>query len=234
MTMEVVIFAIVLSIFTLVVAFLYGKRIREAHRKYVEAKGVVDDIILSFNKQLQKQENRLLASAVKINAFSRRDELFAERLDNQQKEVRAIAEKVKSTSGLEKAFTRIEALEKRLGEVESTKDSLLQRIIEIEKQRLRRRESEAKILSPIPIKREKALAPLTETELTVLKLFAAEGKKTGPEIKEQIKLSREHTARLMKKLYEKGYLERSSNKIPFTYSLKEEMQKILKKPEQKS
>jgi len=224
----------VLSVFTLFVAFLYGKRIREAHQKYTEAKGVVDDIILSFNKQLQIQEDRILASAGKLNVLSKHDELLAEKLDNQQKEVRTIVEKVKSTSGLEKALTRIEALDKRLGEVESTKDSLLQRIAKIEKQRPSRREAEAKILSPIPIKREKALAPLTETELTVLQLLAAEGQKTGPKIKEQIKLSREHTARLMKKLYEKGYLERSANKIPFTYSLKEEMRKILKKPEQKN
>jgi DNA-binding MarR family transcriptional regulator len=231
---EVIIFASVLSVFTLFVAFLYGKRIREAHQKYTEAKGVVDDIILSFNKQLQIQEDRLLASTGKLNVLSKHDELFAEKLDNQQKEVRTIVEKVKSTSGLEKALTRIEALDKRLGEVESTKDSLLQRIAKIEKQRPSRREAEAKILSPIPIKREKALAPLTETELTVLQLLAAEGQKTGPKIKEQIKLSREHTARLMKKLYEKGYLERSANKIPFTYSLKEEMRKILKKPEQKN
>jgi DNA-binding MarR family transcriptional regulator len=231
---EVAIFASVLSLFTLFAAFLYVKRIREAHQKYLKAKGAVDDVILSFNKQLQRQENRLEASAGKINALSRRDELLAERLDNHQKEVRAIVTKVESFSGLEKTSTRIETLEKRLSQVESTRDSLLQRIGKIEKQRLRRKESEAKIHSPIPIKREKALAPLTGTELTVLQLLAAEGKKTAPQIKERIELSREHTARLMKKLYEKGYLERSANKIPFTYSLKEEMRKILKKPEQKS
>jgi DNA-binding MarR family transcriptional regulator len=78
------------------------------------------------------------------------------------------------------------------------------------------------------------LAQLTETELLVLEFLSTEGEKTAPEIKDKVKLSREHTARLMKKLYEKGYLERSSNKIPFTYRLKEEMQRFLNKPEQKS
>jgi hypothetical protein len=33
----------------------------------------------------------------------------------------------------------------------------------------------------------------------------------------------------MKKLYEKGYLERETGKIPFSYRIKEEMKKFLNK-----
>ena len=83
----------------------------------------------------------------------------------------------------------------------------------------------------IPIKREKALSPLTETELIVLETLAIEGFKTTSDIRNKIKLSREHTARLMKKLYEKGYLERETGKIPFRYSIKTEMKKFLAKAE---
>jgi DNA-binding MarR family transcriptional regulator len=83
----------------------------------------------------------------------------------------------------------------------------------------------------MPIKREKAMAHLTETEISVLEMLASEGAKTAPEIKERVNLSREHTARLMKKLYEEGYLERETNKIPFKYSVKKEMEKLLKKTE---
>ena len=35
----------------------------------------------------------------------------------------------------------------------------------------------------------------------------------------------------MKKLYEEGYLEREVGKIPFSYSIKKEMEKLLKKTE---
>jgi hypothetical protein len=35
----------------------------------------------------------------------------------------------------------------------------------------------------------------------------------------------------MKKLYEEGYLERDTGKIPFKYSVKKEMEKLLKKTE---
>jgi DNA-binding MarR family transcriptional regulator len=65
----------------------------------------------------------------------------------------------------------------------------------------------------------------------VIEIIGKEGEKTAPEIREKINLTREHTARLMKKLYKNGYLERDTHKMPYVYRLKEEMQKILKKRE---
>ena len=81
------------------------------------------------------------------------------------------------------------------------------------------------------IRRDKAMAALTDTEIAVLEMLSKEGAKTGPEIKERVHLSREHTARLMKKLYEEGYLEREEGKIPFRYSIKKEMENLMQKPE---
>ncbi len=232
--LEVLILVSVLSALTLVVTILYSKRIREAQERYVEAKNTVEDIVISFNRQLQRQEDRLDTSAHKVGALSGRCEGLTQKLEGQRIEVEGLTKRVESLSAFEKKLTRIDGLEKKLTEVASTRDMLLQKIAQLEKREGQQRETEAKIKAAIPIKREKALAPLTETELTVLEFLATEGEKTSPETKERIELSREHTARLMKKLYEKGYLERSANKIPFTYRVKEEMRRILKKPEQKA
>ena len=90
---------------------------------------------------------------------------------------------------------------------------------------------EVKIEPVMHIRRDKAMAALTDTEVAVLELLSTEGAKTAPEIKEKVQLSREHTARLMKKLYEEGYLERETGKIPFKYTVKKEMEKLLNKPE---
>ena len=75
---------------------------------------------------------------------------------------------------------------------------------------------------------------MTETELKVLEILATEGGKTSPEIKDLIKLAREHTARLMKKLYEEGYIERDTQKLPYKYRVKDEMIVLLKKAETKT
>jgi hypothetical protein len=232
--LETIIIASSLAALIIIMAVFYGKRIREARKEYLEAKRAVDDIVLSFNRQLQLQEERLGISAQRIGVLSSRDEVLAEKLERQKGDVKELAEKVKSFYSKEDAVARIHAVENKLDEFVSLRETLEQRIVELEKKKLSSKELETRVESAIPIRREKALAQLTETELLVLEFLATEGEKTAPEIKDKVKLSREHTARLMKKLYEKGYLERSSNKIPFTYRLKEEMQRFLKKPEQKS
>ena len=73
----------------------------------------------------------------------------------------------------------------------------------------------------------------TPTELQVLMLLAAEGPKSAPEIGKVVGRSREHTARLMKKLYEEGYIRRDQVRIPFKYSLVEKVRQSLKKTEVK-
>jgi hypothetical protein len=223
-----------LAALIMIMAVVYSKRIREARREYLKAKDAIDDIVLSFNRQLRLQEEHLGITAQRIGVLSSRDDVLAEKLEGQKAAVKELTDKVKSFYSKEDAVARIHSVEDKLDKFRSLRETLEQRIIELEKGKLSLRESETRVESAIPIRREKALAQLTETELLVLEFLAAEGKKTAPETKDKVKLSREHTARLMKKLYEKGYLERSSNKIPFTYRLKEEMQRFLKRPEQKN
>ena len=71
----------------------------------------------------------------------------------------------------------------------------------------------------------------TPTELQVLTLLAKEGPKSAPEIGLVVGRSREHTARLMKKLYEEGYVRRDQTRIPFRYSLVERVKQTFKKQE---
>ena len=73
----------------------------------------------------------------------------------------------------------------------------------------------------------------TPTELQVLTMLANEGPKSAPEIGRLVGRSREHTARLMKKLYEEGYIRRDQTRIPFRYSLVERVKQAFKKQETK-
>jgi predicted transcriptional regulator len=63
----------------------------------------------------------------------------------------------------------------------------------------------------------------TPTELQVLNLLASEGPKTAPEIGVSVGRSREHSARLMKRLYEEGYVRRDQTRTPFRYSIVEKI-----------
>lgn len=132
----------------------------------------------------------------------------------------------------DKTSTRLEEFDRKVQELATTQSTCAARVSSLDDQiKQFLAIPEPNVQAAIPIKRDKALAPLTETELSVLEMLAAEGPKTAPEVKGRVELSREHTARLMKKLYEDGYLERDTSKIPFKYSVKKEMGVLLKKTE---
>ena len=59
----------------------------------------------------------------------------------------------------------------------------------------------------------------TPTEMQVLSLLSEKGALAAPEIGRLVGRSREHTARLMKRMYEEGYVRRDQNRIPFRYAL---------------
>lgn len=211
----------------------YYRQLRRVRKEYEKAREAVEDIVLSFNRQLKREAEKLELVAYKVEAVSSKSDRAIKRAEEVGKKLRSFEPKI--GVGLkdgEKMLARLDEIDKKVRDVVASQEALTAKISDIEK---RARQfsmiPEAEIEAVIPIKREKALAPLTETELSVLETLTMEGPKTAPEIKDKIKLSREHTARLMKKLYEEGYLERDTSKIPFKYSVKKEMEKLLRKAE---
>ncbi len=73
----------------------------------------------------------------------------------------------------------------------------------------------------------------TPTELQVLALLSEQGPKSAPEIGHDVGRSREHSARLMKKLFEEGYVKRDQSRIPFRYSLVDRVRASFARSEEK-
>ncbi|MEM2917016.1 MAG: helix-turn-helix domain-containing protein [Candidatus Bathyarchaeia archaeon] len=215
-----------LLIITLIASILYYRRLKNVSEEYEKARSLLEDIIISFNKQLERDENKLAAYMQKTEALSTRNERIIEKLEAHEKQIIELQTTKKETLPHE-----IEELKKELSTIKERQESISQKILEIERLQTQTSFTEAKIEAAIPLRREKVLAPLTETELAVLEMLTNEGEKTAPEIKQKIGLTREHTARLMKKLYERGYVERNSTKVPYTYRIKEELIRLLKKAE---
>jgi len=223
----------ILLVLTMGIALLYYKRIRRVHEEYEKAKGVVGDIVISFDRQLERQEGKLNEITRKTDALSSKNEVITDKIEKGEAQLAALASEIKDLSKfVQEVSGRFENVDKKLEEMTKVQERITQRVDELEKvehRAPRPKVSETKIETAIPIKKEKALAPLTETELGVLEILAVEGEKTASEIRKRIQLSREHTSRLMRKLYEDGYVERDVRKIPYTYHVKEEMSRILKK-----
>lgn len=68
----------------------------------------------------------------------------------------------------------------------------------------------------------------TETEVAVLRMIRdSPEKREAPVIAREIGKSREHTARLLKKMSDAGYLTRKEEVWPYTYVLTERAQNFL-------
>ncbi len=250
-------------------ALEYYHRLTKAQKEYEKARDVIEDIVLSFNRELKREADKIENIAANVESASVKADTglrFAESFDNRiepiENQILHISNKMETIDASVKAMSEnnnktiekissidlnaignITNLDTKVHDIESSQEALKNRItglevkLEEQAQKLffapeQKNDSAYTIpVSVLPIKRDKAMASLTETEIAVLEFLSIEGPKTAPEIKEKINLSREHTARLMKKLYEEGYLERETGKLPFKYSVKKEMEKLLKKPE---
>jgi prefoldin subunit 5 len=236
-------------------AYEYYKQLRKAQKEYEKARDTVEDIVLSFNRELKREADRIqtVSNKVEVNtsiadAGLRKAENVEQRVAPLESQINHIGTQVNTITSAIGTLSEINAktLEKlssvdvdristKMHDIESSQEALKSKITGLEEHMQRLSEiPEAATdmhLPVMPIKRDKAMASLTDTEVAVLEFLSSEGPKTAPEIKEKVRLSREHTARLMKKLYEEGYLERETMKLPFKYSVKKEMEKLLKKQE---
>lgn len=223
----------VLVIVTVGASIEYYRRLREAQKEYEKAKNAVEDIVLSFNRELKREADKLELVAYKIEGSNAKADASVKRADAIEKKFAPLENQLGAVVENNAAVgSQVAEAEKKIQTLESVQDALKTKVSGLEEQMQKFTALPEMSVEPVmPIKRDKAMAALTDTEVAVLEMLSAEGAKTAPEIKERVQLSREHTARLMKKLYEKGYLERETGKIPFRYSVKKEMEKFLKKPE---
>ncbi len=220
---------------TISALFLYYRRIRALRQEYERARGAVEDIVIGVDSQFQRQKDSVLFVAQKVEATSLENKRVVKKIEECDRQLTDFAKVLGDVPQIEEKFSgQLEEMRSEVKGIKEAQDKVIKKLVEVEKIKQEVYVPEAKIEAAIPIKRAKALEPLTETELRVLETIGREGEKTAPEIKEKIGLTREHTARLMKKLYKDGYLERDTHKMPYIYRLKEEMQKILKRREAKT
>lgn len=235
----IVVLAGILFAATTFAAVEYYRQLRRAQREYEKARDSVEDIVLSFNRELKREADRIEIMAYKVEGTTSKADAGLKKMESIEKRVSPLESQLSTISVISENNTRtlekVASVDNRMCELEASQEALKDKITGVEEQVEKftaapELKSE-QVIPVMPIRRDKAMASLTETEVTVLEFLSAEGPKTAPEIKEKVQLSREHTARLMKKLYEEGYLERETGKLPFKYSVKKEMEKLLKKPE---
>jgi predicted ArsR family transcriptional regulator len=214
-----------LFLFTSCMTLSYYLKIRQASKEYAKAKKALDEMLISFNKELQTEDEKIRELEQKNDA---KIEEVMEAIAQIEPKISDLEEKVKkikestNVEGEKKEQTEVSIVTSPQQQTEQAKEVIVASVSADGHE-----SSENVAAPPIPLKRESTLASLTDTEIKILELIANQGEKTAIQIRNEIKLTREHTARLMKKLYISGYVERRTDRTPYVYRLKKEMEPFL-------
>jgi len=160
--------------------------------------------------QLNTLETRLQSLIELVESIKGRDRLLEERLAYIEDDIARIRFELRRMREM------IEELYQR--SQQSTKET-----------KIKRKEDYTPLL-PIPEKVEKEQLGLTITEEKILKLLLQDpsyGVEGATGIARILGMAREHIARTMKKMVEKGLLIRDETKMPFTYKIPDEIKRKL-------
>ena len=212
--MELFFATLMLFAVTTIASFIYYKKISQAQEEYEESRDLVRSITNGFTRQI----SRLTAA---ISGFES-DASDAHRVAAQALEATKVAVEA-SKSGVDerKLLTeRFEGTEKAIEDMRKEIQALSERpILPVQA---------VSIDAPIPLQQRDVLSQLTPTEFDVLTLIDEMGEGSVPEIREKIQKTREHTARLLKKLFDKGFIDRNTRSMPYRYHLRKEIVDLVK------
>ena len=199
---------------TTIASFIYYKRISQAQEEYEESRDIVRGITNGFTRQIL----RLTAA---ISGFEI-DASDAQRMAAQALEASRMAVEA-SKSGVDERkllAQRFEGTENSIEEIRKEIRELSKRSVPLVRA--------VPLDAPIPLQQRDVLDQLTPTEFDVLTLINEMGEGSVPEIRERIQKTREHTARLLKKLFDKGFIDRNTNSMPYRYHLRKEIVELVK------
>ena len=210
--MELVYTTLALFLVTVVASYIYYQRIKMAQSEYEDSKDSVRNITFGFTRQVKRMEFDL-------------DRIERDTLQAKYMATEALNAKQGNSEATLAGLEKVKELSDRVDNIEDS--------IETMKKDLSKLASQPRIVTqnpvdaPIPVQGEDILQGLTDTELEMLKMIVDFGEGTVPEIKEHINKTREHTARLLKKLYDKGFVDRNTSSMPYRYSIRKEIRDLI-------
>ncbi len=212
--MELVFTTFALFLVTIVASYIFYQRIKMAQLEYEDSKDSVRNITFGFTRQVKKMEseiNKLERETLQAKYMA--SEALSSKQDNSKVKLVEL-EKVKELSD------RVDGIEDSIESMKNdlTKLAVQPRVIS---------QVQDSVEAPIPIHSQDILEELTETELDVLKIIVDMGEGTVPEIRDKIEKTREHTARLLKKLYDRGFVDRNTSSMPYRYSIRKEIRELI-------
>lgn len=189
---------------------------------YREAKQLLSAMVCSLSTRMH--ENEMLTKALSEQVQILSANLARIRSDAQTGDKERLLEYMQDWTGNVKGFAeKVDRLQKNLDNVE---EEFQEMHIQVDRLGRSQETTSGGGIVPVGVVTEQTLGRLSPTERSVLALLVS-GPKAAPEIGRLMAKSREHTARLMKSLFEQGFVERETDRQPYEYHLNDKVKDVL-------
>jgi DNA-binding MarR family transcriptional regulator len=204
-------FLILAAIVTAIMAFRGFKQSKQA---IVESASLITVIVGALTSRIETSEALVTQLRSDFDSINTRQTKFEETNTSSQTEYVHLLGYVQELLTYDKRFvTELTELKKRLISLPQT-------------------QSDPRVRRELVLGTGNIMENLTPTEHQVMEILSNEGAKAAPELGKRLNKSREHMARLMKKLYLEGYVDRESNHTPFRYKLSEKLRSTIQLDQQ--
>ena len=198
------------------------RRFDISRMSYREARQMLSAIVGSLSRRIEQNEvlTRELSEQLQILSASQgRLSVEGEKADKE----RLLGFMQDWMGNVKRVIEKVDGLQKNLKTVEQEVQEMRARVNQLS---VPGKRAVGTPEAPVGVVTEVTLAKLSPTEREVLEVLAG-GAKAAPEIGRLVTKSREHTARLMKSLFEQGFVEREANRQPYEYRLNDKVGEVL-------
>ena len=216
----------------LVLVIRYYRQVKIISEHYMEAREIVSTIVLTLKRELERQGKQMgnIQNEIVQLRSGRASKQVIGQVEDMASEINRIKERITQVEGKKHPrLEEIEELKEALEQVVETQNQVKTQLKMLD-ERYRGLLPEMEAEQMTPIVSNMILSRLHPTELQILHILVTEGAKSATEIQQQIGKTREHAARLMKKLYDQRFVERKEDRRPYQYIASKKTKELVTKP----
>jgi hypothetical protein len=198
------------------------RRLDISRTSYREAKQMLSAMVCSVSTRIEQNEALTKELSEQLQILSANEACLGMGEHSTDKE-RLLGFMQDWMGSLKRVIEKVDGLQKNIKRVEQELVELRTRVGQLGNAG---QQPAGTLVAPVGVVTEDTLARLSPTEKGVLELLVGSAK-GAPEIAQLVTRSREHTGRLMKSLFEQGFVEREASRQPYEYRLNEKVREVI-------
>jgi predicted transcriptional regulator len=200
-----------LIIISIIFTYSFYNKLRYATNEYETSKDIVKAITLTAKIGIDKQKKQIEKIEYEMENIQSQIEQNRGNTENNQEKIDIILENIMSILKINKKMSEdIMLLNKKFNSLTIPQKNIENHINTVTE---KKRENNSQQNPDFQTQQFN----LTMTEQNIVQVLLDEGSKTAPQIQKNIGKTREHTSRLLKKLWQEGYIDRETHSIPYKY-----------------